>query len=129
MAKGLAKSEVQAMEFPDRILKCVDCGEKFVFSAGEQLFFREKGFQHAPKHCKKCKAKHTNAPGRVETSVTCSECGAATTVPFLPHSGRPVLCRLCFQGLRDAGPPISGLKAAPGAPVPQGPADEKPFPK
>lgn len=49
------------MEFTDRILKCVDCGEEFVFSAGEQLFFLDKGFQNEPRHCKKCKAKNTNA--------------------------------------------------------------------
>jgi hypothetical protein len=48
------------MEFTDRFLKCVACKEEFVFSAGEQLFFREKQFRHEPRHCKKCKAKHTN---------------------------------------------------------------------
>jgi CxxC-x17-CxxC domain-containing protein len=117
------------MEFTDRSLKCVDCGEEFVFSAGEQLFFRENGFQHEPKHCKRCKAKHTNARGQVETSVTCSECGAATTVPFLPRMGRPVLCRLCFQRLRDAGTPTGGRKAVPGAPASDDPADEEPPPK
>lgn len=85
------------MESTDKILKCVDCGEEFVFSAGEQIFFRDKQFKHEPKHCKKCKAKHTIVRGRVETAVTGAECGAATTVPFLPHMGRPVLCRSCFD--------------------------------
>src|SRR5712691_7543977 len=99
------------MEFTDRVLKCVDCGEEFVFSAGEQLFFREKQFKHEPRHCKKCKAKHTNARGRIETSITCSECGGSTTVPFVPHLGRPVLCRACFQGKRrDAPQRTGGLK-------------------
>jgi len=93
------------MEFTDRILKCVNCGEDFVFSAGEQVFFREKQFQHVPRHCKKCNAKHRNARGRVETCVTCSECGASTTVPFLPHLGQPVLCRSCFQWHRRGAPP------------------------
>jgi CxxC-x17-CxxC domain-containing protein len=78
----------------------LNCGEDFVFSAGEQVFFREMQFQHVPRHCKKCNAKHRNARGRVETSVTCSECGASTTVPFLPHLGHPVLCRSCFQWRR-----------------------------
>ncbi len=85
------------MELTDRILKCVDCGQEFVFGTGEQVFFKEKGFQHEPRHCKKCKAKFTNKRGRVETSVTSSECGAPTTVPFVPRMGRPVLCRSCFQ--------------------------------
>ena len=85
------------MEFTDRTLKCVSCEEDFVFSAGEQLFFREKQFQHEPRHCKKCKAKRANAPRRVESTVTCSTCGASTTVPFVPRQNRPVLCRGCFQ--------------------------------
>jgi len=95
------------MEFTDRVLKCVDCGEEFVFSAGEQLFFMDKGFIHQPRHCKQCKGKLTNKRGRVETSVTCSQCGASTTVPFLPRLGRPVLCRSCFQRLRES-PGTSG---------------------
>jgi CxxC-x17-CxxC domain-containing protein len=92
------------MEFTDRILKCVNCGEEFVFSAGEQVLFREMRFQHEPKHCKKCKAKQKNALGRVETSVTCPECGIRTTVPFRPHLGRPTLCRSCFQRRGEAKP-------------------------
>jgi len=95
------------MEFTDRVLKCVECGEEFVFSAGEQLFFREKGFNHQPRHCKKCKRKIIKKGGRVETRVSCSECGAPTTVPFLPHLGLPVLCRSCFQRLREPPPRIS----------------------
>lgn len=39
------------MEFADRFLKCVDCWEEFVFSAGEQLFFTEKQFRHEPRLC------------------------------------------------------------------------------
>jgi CxxC-x17-CxxC domain-containing protein len=29
--------------------------------------------------------------------ATCSECGATTTVPFKPTSGRPVYCRDCYR--------------------------------
>ncbi len=28
----------------DKILVCKDCGEEFVFSVGEQEFYKEKGF-------------------------------------------------------------------------------------
>ena len=43
------------MPFIDLVLKCVDCGEEFVFSAGEQLFpplamFIGKGAKMAPVH-------------------------------------------------------------------------------
>ncbi len=88
-----------AMEFTDRILKCCDCGTEFVFTAGEQLFFHDKDFKNDPKRCKQCKAKRVRGGSRVrpETRTNCSECGAATTVPFKPTQGRPVLCRSCFQ--------------------------------
>ena len=87
------------MEFTDRVLKCVDCGAEFVFTAGEQLFFYDKQFKNDPKHCKQCKAKRARGSQRVrpETRTTCSECGTETTVPFKPTQGRPVLCRSCFQ--------------------------------
>lgn len=97
------------MEFQDRVLKCVDCGAEFVFTAGEQLFFHDKNFKNEPKRCKNCKAKraqqvganHSAANGgnyqKVETRATCSGCGKETTVPFKPTQGRPVFCRECFQ--------------------------------
>ncbi|MBV8671837.1 MAG: zinc-ribbon domain containing protein [Acidobacteriaceae bacterium] len=87
------------MDYIDRILKCVDCGNEFVFTAGEQLFFHDKQFKNDPKRCKNCKAKRTSgvAGSRPETRTVCSQCGAETTVPFKPTQGRPVLCRQCFQ--------------------------------
>lgn len=98
------------MEFTDRILKCSDCGNEFIFTAGEQLFFYDKQFKNDPKRCKLCKAKRaglgrTATPSgavtlplsRTETRTKCSACGVETTVPFKPTQGRPVLCRSCFQ--------------------------------
>jgi CxxC-x17-CxxC domain-containing protein len=78
-------------------LKCVSCDEDFVFSAGEQMFFKEKQFRHEPKHCKSCRAKLGRMRLRLETSVICAECGSPTIVPFLPSKGRPVFCRACFD--------------------------------
>ena len=91
------------MAFVDRELTCIDCGADFEFTAGEQLFFQEKQFTNDPKRCQQCKAKHTSGGGRVrpETRTTCSECGTATTVPFNPTQGRPVLCRSCFQKVQS----------------------------
>ena len=99
------------MEFVDRLLKCCDCGNEFVFTAGEQLFFFDKQFKNDPKRCKLCKAKRAGlgraaSPSavvaalplsRTETRTKCSACGIETTVPFKPTQGRPVLCRSCFQ--------------------------------
>ncbi|MGI4827576.1 MAG: zinc-ribbon domain containing protein [Janthinobacterium lividum] len=99
------------MDFVDRMLKCSDCGNDFIFTAGEQLFFLDRQFKNDPKRCKLCKAKRAGlgrtAEGlavaaalplsRTETRTSCSECGVETTVPFKPTQGRPVFCRSCFQ--------------------------------
>jgi CxxC-x17-CxxC domain-containing protein len=96
------------MPFQDKTLTCVDCGQTFVFTAGEQEFYAQKGFQNAPKRCKNCKAaKRATGPGseggsRELHEVTCSSCGQKTTVPFKPTSDRPVYCRTCFQQRRGA---------------------------
>jgi CxxC-x17-CxxC domain-containing protein len=98
------------MDFQDKILKCIDCGSDFIFTAGEQLFFHDKQFKNEPKRCKACKAKRIavlgatvpgQTPPKTETRTTCSQCGKETTVPFKPTQGRPVFCRECFQQKRQ----------------------------
>ena len=104
------------MEFQDKVLKCIDCGADFIFTAGEQLFFSDKQFKNEPKRCKACKSKRAQTLGvsgqggsgggsysKVETRTTCSGCGKDTTVPFKPTQGRPVFCRECFQQKRAVG--------------------------
>lgn len=95
------------MDFVDKVLKCADCGNDFVFTAGEQLFFHDKQFKNDPKRCKGCKAKRVSGGnGRPETRTVCSQCGMETTVPFKPTQGRPVLCRQCFQMKAPMQPPV-----------------------
>ena len=96
------------MEFQDRPIHCVDCGEDFTWTAGEQLFFHDKGLKNEPKRCKPCKqaknerlaaiaaAQASGVRQRIEVTVTCAQCGQQTTVPFYPSQGRPVFCRSCF---------------------------------
>jgi len=98
------------MELQDKRIKCVNCGREFVFTVGQQLYFREKGFTNEPKRCKDCKIKQMpefSSPRpsskRADTPAICSACGKETTVPFVPTQGRPVLCRDCFQERRLAG--------------------------
>jgi CxxC-x17-CxxC domain-containing protein len=102
------------MPFQDKTLTCVDCGQAFVFTAGEQEFFAQKGFQNEPKRCKGCKSAKRSAAGgsgmgtgpggpRELHEVTCSSCGQKTTVPFKPTLDRPVYCRTCFQERRGVG--------------------------
>jgi CxxC-x17-CxxC domain-containing protein len=98
------------MEYHDKVLKCSECGAEFVFTAGEQMFFADKGFKNEPKRCKACKAVRSQGHEmgsvtvqRVETKTVCSQCGKETTVPFKPTQGRPVYCRECFQQRRSIG--------------------------
>ncbi|MEW5855104.1 MAG: zinc-ribbon domain-containing protein, partial [Myxococcota bacterium] len=51
-------------EYQDQIVQCRDCGQEFVFSAGEQAFYAQKGFAVPPKRCKSCRDKRkTEGPG------------------------------------------------------------------
>ena len=39
----------------DRTLTCKDCGNEFVFTEGEQDFYKEKGFENDPVRCPACR--------------------------------------------------------------------------
>lgn len=98
-------------EYSDKVLRCIDCNEEFIFTAGEQLFFADKGLKNEPKRCKPCKKKKNERIAstsqaylreRVEIAVNCAACGVETTVPFRPTQGRPVYCRACFLKDRES---------------------------
>ena len=39
----------------DKTLTCRDCGSEFVFTVGEQEFYKEKGFTNEPTRCAACR--------------------------------------------------------------------------
>ena len=84
--------------YEDKTLKCKECGNEFVFTAGEQEFYAEKGFVNEPQRCKECRvARKQAAKGEREYFVTtCSNCGGEAKVPFKPRDDRAVLCSDCF---------------------------------
>lgn len=41
--------------YEDITLTCKDCGAEFVFTAGEQQFYAEKGFENKPVRCPACR--------------------------------------------------------------------------
>ncbi|MEF2920429.1 MAG: zinc-ribbon domain containing protein [Acutalibacteraceae bacterium] len=88
--------------YEDKNLTCKDCGNEFVFTAGEQEFYAEKGFVNEPQRCKACRdaRKNNSRPQREMFSAVCAECGAETQVPFQPTEGRPVYCKECFAKRR-----------------------------
>src|SRR5260370_42684873 len=99
-------------EYQDRAIKCVDCSENFIWTAGEQVFFHDKGLKNEPKRCNPCKqakndrlaaisaAQVSGVKQRVEVTVTCDQGSEQTTVPFYPSHGRPAYCRSCFLASR-----------------------------
>jgi CxxC-x17-CxxC domain-containing protein len=109
---------------PDMSLTCRDCGQTFTFTEGEQDFYNSKGYTQ-PSRCADCRATkkaqragsdsgygdsygngggYGNSGGsyggsreRTMTQVTCSSCGRAAEVPFVPSGDRPVYCSDCFS--------------------------------
>ncbi len=105
--------------FADKTLTCRDCGTTFVFTAGEQQFYADKGFTNEPTRCPACRqANRARRSGRGDTGASsyrarepradrpmyhaiCSDCGRETMVPFLPREDRPVYCSDCFRARRQ----------------------------
>lgn len=40
---------------PDKPLVCKDCNQEFMFTEGEQAFYKEKGFENEPQRCPECR--------------------------------------------------------------------------
>lgn len=101
----------EEQEIEDQAINCIDCGQDFIWTIGEQVFFRDKGLKNPPKRCKPCKqaknerlaaitaAQEAGVKQRIEVAVHCASCDAYTTVPFYPSQGRPVFCRSCFLAM------------------------------
>ena len=88
--------------YEDKKLTCKECGSEFTFTAGEQEFYAERGFQNEPQRCKACgdaRKNNARAPREFFTAV-CAECGREAKVPFQPKTDRPVFCSECFAQKR-----------------------------
>ena len=57
------------MDYQDKYIRCRDCGAEFVFSASEQQFFAEKGFDNEPKRCPTCRRAKRDRNTSSTTSV------------------------------------------------------------
>ncbi|NLK86737.1 MAG: zinc-binding protein [Clostridiaceae bacterium] len=88
--------------FEDKTLVCKDCGQEFVFTAGEQEFYAARGFQNEPGRCKECRSARKSQYGRdggkrEMFDAVCAQCGKETQVPFKPRLDKPVYCSECFS--------------------------------
>jgi len=88
--------------YEDKTMICKDCGAEFIFTAGEQEFYAEKGFVNEPQRCKPCRdaRKSANKPDREMHAAQCANCGQEAKVPFKPREDRPVYCSECFATMR-----------------------------
>lgn len=101
------------MTFADKTLACRECGGEFLFTAGEQEFYQQRGLQHEPGRCPTCRSSRRREQGdagggysrgpRQMFPAVCASCGAETEVPFEPRLGRPVYCRDCFAAMNRHG--------------------------
>ncbi|TYQ16515.1 UNVERIFIED_CONTAM: putative zinc ribbon protein [Acetivibrio alkalicellulosi] len=44
----------------DKTLTCKDCNVEFIFTEGEQNFYKEKGFLNEPQRCLSCRSAKKN---------------------------------------------------------------------
>ncbi|MCQ2455420.1 MAG: zinc-ribbon domain containing protein [Clostridia bacterium] len=89
--------------FEDKTLVCKECGEEFIFTAREQEFYEEKGFENEPQRCKPCRDKRkqaSRAPREMHEAV-CNACGGVARVPFVPRDDRPIYCSECFAKMKE----------------------------
>jgi CxxC-x17-CxxC domain-containing protein len=112
------------MSFQDKTLVCRDCGQDFVFTAGEQEFYQQRGLTNEPGRCPSCRQArkaqqggggyssggyssggggggYERAPRQMYPAV-CSQCGKETQVPFQPRGDKPVYCSDCFAQQRQS---------------------------
>ena len=94
--------QVNIKDLEDKTLVCKDCGDKFIFTAGEQKFFLEKGLQNLPKRCKICTAKNRDKLRDKHPMwwIKCRICGKKNEVPFQPTT-EDILCEDCFKKLQE----------------------------
>src|SRR4051812_15775981 len=53
----------RAMSYADKTITCRDCGTDFVFTAGEQEFYAQKGFTNEPTRCPSCRQSRKASGG------------------------------------------------------------------
>jgi CxxC-x17-CxxC domain-containing protein len=89
--------------YEDKTIKCVDCGNDFVFTAGEQEWYAEKGLTNEPKRCPDCRrAKKAQRENREIHIAVCAQCGGEARVKFEPREDKPVYCDACYKAMKQS---------------------------
>lgn len=89
----------------DKKLVCKDCGAEFLFTAGEQEFYAERGLENEPQRCRSCRMRRKHGghfrERRVLYEIVCSKCGKVESIPFEPSHDRPVFCNECYRAMQN----------------------------
>ena len=49
------KNNRRYAKMADKKVICKDCEKEFLFTEGEQAFYKEKGFENEPQRCPECR--------------------------------------------------------------------------
>jgi CxxC-x17-CxxC domain-containing protein len=100
LVEPLIKSKAKLMNFEDKKLTCKECSKEFIWSAGEQQFYADKGLQNPPSRCPECRKKRKAKENVQKYTIICKECGKKGEVPFQPRDPNDILCAECWAKSR-----------------------------
>ena len=111
------------MTYADQARSCRDCGNEFIWTAGEQEFYASRGLTNPPSRCPECRAARKAGGGyssgggggrygrsggyedrgaREMHEARCDSWGGVARVPFVPRGDKPVYCSDCFSRARGS---------------------------
>jgi len=96
-----------------KLVVCVEsgCGTQFELTAGEIQFYITRELD-LPKRCKPCRVERSQQQSPQNTKpnirqeyspheIVCENCNKSATVPFPPAPGKPVYCKICWEGIKN----------------------------
>jgi len=86
-------------EYKDKKIECLQCGNSFIWTAGEQKFYDEKGLENQPKTCPICRE---NRKKETAFEIECKSCGTKGHIKTSQEdekslSNKLILCQKCSQ--------------------------------
>ena len=117
--------EDDPVSFQDKTLTCKDCGQEFIWTAGEQEFYASRGLQNAPTRCPADRAARRAQGGgrgggggggsyaggggggygggqREMFTATCCHCVLLWGVESQTRGYKSVYCSDCFEKQRSS---------------------------